>query len=60
MNLQYVVDVYGKRHRVSVDDLNNEAKIIIPIYNQFGRKVSWNDRSNPGNRALHKENIAKA
>lgn len=60
--LVYVCDVYGRRARVCVGDLENADKIFLPLYNQLGGKLS----ATPGRAArgrythIHRDNIAKA
>jgi hypothetical protein len=59
MKLIYVTDVYGRKARINQDDLDG-TKILIPLYNQFGTKLSANPkRLKQGEYThIHRENIA--
>jgi hypothetical protein len=56
-DLVYVIDVYGKRCRISWDDYNNPKKKALPLYNQFGNKIPWTSKAE----AVHliRENISR-
>ena len=60
MKLKYVLDRWGKKVRVSIDDLESDKR-IIPMYNQYGNKVKFTkqNQSTVINRANITTNIYK-
>lgn len=54
MNLSYVKDVYGYRHRIDLNQLETEKK-LLKRYNQFGEPLRGPDTAGG---MIHRDNIA--
>jgi hypothetical protein len=55
LDFVFVYDVYGNRSRVKRSDFDNPDKIMLPLYNQYGKRLD----SQRGTRVtvIHRDNI---
>lgn len=51
--LVYIIDVYGRRSRIALEDYRNSAKTLLRLYNQFGSPIA----ALKGAGAIHRGNI---
>ena len=57
-DLIYVTCIYGHRYRISKQDLDNPAKIQLPLFNQFGQRLSQNPKYKVANPVtIHRNNL---
>jgi hypothetical protein len=54
-----VRDVYGHKYRVARADLEDPGRVMLPTYNQFGRKLSHATKVDFSKCMLHRDNIAQ-